>query len=280
MGRSALERRETMADGAVRRRSRSELTLRVISAVLLIPFALFVVYQGGWWLAAGSAVFAAVMGFEWCRMAGQGPIWLAAIGLAAINLYFGISDTLIVSLALTAFALVFGLLHGRRFALAAFGMLYAGGMPFALQVLREGGPWEGQAAALILMAIVWASDSGAYFAGRGFGGPTLSADSPNKTWSGAVGAIVCSVLSGAIAAGLMDARLLIWLIFGAALSIVAQLGDLFESQIKRRFGVKDASGLVPGHGGIMDRVDGLGAVCVVAVAAFLALPGLSAALGF
>ncbi|MEL6754300.1 MAG: hypothetical protein AAFO57_09760, partial [Pseudomonadota bacterium] len=71
MGRSALERREAMADGAVRRRSRSELTLRVISAMLLIPFALFVVYQGGWWLAAGSAVFAAVMGFEWCRMAGQ-----------------------------------------------------------------------------------------------------------------------------------------------------------------------------------------------------------------
>ncbi|MEM9740882.1 MAG: phosphatidate cytidylyltransferase, partial [Pseudomonadota bacterium] len=124
------------------------------------------------------------------------------------------------------------------------------------------------------------SDSGAYFAGRGFGGPPLSADSPNKTWSGAFGAVICSVLAGAIAAGLLKADLLVWLVFGAVLSVVAQFGDLFESQIKRQFGVKDASGLVPGHGGVMDRVDGLGAVCVLAVAAFLAFPGLVSTLGF
>lgn len=261
-------------------RTRSELALRVASALVLIPFALFVVHQGGVWLAVGSALFAGVMGFEWCRMAAQGPVWLAVPVLAVINLAFFAAPAAWVCGALGVFALIFGALHGRGFALGAFGMMYAGGLPFALQVLREGGPWDGQAAALILMAIVWASDSGAYFAGRGFGGPALSTDSPNKTWSGALGAVICSVLSGAIAAGIEDAGLTTWLLFGAAISVVAQAGDLFESQIKRQFGVKDASGLVPGHGGVMDRVDGLGAVCVLAVAAFLAAPGLVESLGF
>lgn len=261
-------------------RTRSELALRVISALVLIPFALFVVHQGGAWLAVGAALFAAVMGYEWCRMSGQGPVWLAAGVLAAINLAFFAVPASWVSAALGGFALIFGALHGRGFALGAFGMLYAGGLPFALQVLREGGPWDGQAAALILMAIVWASDSGAYFAGRGFGGPALSMDSPNKTWSGAFGAVICSMLSGAIAAGILEANLTAWLAFGAGISVIAQLGDLFESQIKRQFGVKDASGLVPGHGGVMDRVDGLGAVCVLAVAIFLAVPGLVELLGF
>ncbi|MCI4646316.1 MAG: phosphatidate cytidylyltransferase [Hyphomonadaceae bacterium] len=261
-------------------RTRSELALRVASALVLIPFALFVVHQGGAWLACGAAVFAAVMGYEWCRMSGQGPVWLAAGALGLSNLAFLAVSAGWVSAVLGASALAFGALHGRGFALGAFGMLYAGGLPFALQVLREGGPWDGQAAALILMAIVWASDSGAYFAGRGFGGPALSTDSPNKTWSGALGAVICSVLSGAIAAGILEADLTAWMLFGAAISVAAQLGDLFESQIKRQFDVKDASGLVPGHGGIMDRVDGLGAVCFLAVAAFLAMPGLVGILGF
>lgn len=149
-----------MAEGAASRRSPGELALRVASALVLIPFALGVVHAGGWWMAAGAALFAAAMAFEWCRMARQGPVWLAMPALAGINLAFGIAGAAEVSLALGGFALVFGLLHGRRFALAAFGMIYAGGLPFALQVLRAGGPWEGQAAALILMAIVWASDWG------------------------------------------------------------------------------------------------------------------------
>lgn len=269
-----------MAEDVADRRRRGELALRVTSSLVLIPFALGVVYAGGWWLAAGAALFAGVMAFEWCRMAGQGPVWLAVAGVAGVNLAFEIIGAAEVCFALAGFALAFGLLHGRRFALAAFGVVYAGGLPFALQLLREGGPWEGQAAALILMAIVWASDSGAYFAGRGFGGPSLSVDSPNKTWSGAIGGIVCAVLSGAIAAGLLGAGLALWMVFGAAVSACAQAGDLFESQIKRRFGVKDASGLVPGHGGVMDRVDGLGAVCLLAVGTFLVSPGLVTALGF
>ncbi|MEM7767596.1 MAG: phosphatidate cytidylyltransferase, partial [Pseudomonadota bacterium] len=147
-----------------------------------------------------------------------------------------------------------------------------------LLALREG-PWDGQAAALIFMAIVWASDSAAYFAGRGFGGPALSPGSPNKTWSGALGAVFCCMLCGAIAAGLVGGDQLAWVCVGGMISVIAQAGDLLESSLKRRFGVKDASGLVPGHGGVMDRVDGLGAVCVAGGLILAAAPGLVAALG-
>lgn len=273
-----------MSVEAPARRSAGELALRIASAAVLIPFALFVVHRGGWWLGAGAAVFAAAMAYEWARMSGQKGAWVAIAGLAAANLAYPALSPGQPGLALgvgglVATGLVLGALNPRAAPLALFGALYAGGMPLALQVLR-GGPWDGAAAALILMAIVWASDSAAYFAGRGFGGPALSPkDSPNKTWSGALGALLCSALSGMIAAGLLGASGLVWALFGAAISAVAQGGDLFESQLKRRFGVKDASGLVPGHGGVMDRVDGLGAVCVASVVLFLLVPGLVPTLG-
>ena len=259
-------------------RTGGELALRVISAAILIPFALFVVWAGGWWLAVGAGLFAAAMGYEWSRMSGHGPGWLLVAAISALNLSVPLLAVELFCALLIAVALVFAAINFRDPAIAAFGVLYAGGLPFALQLLRAG-PWDGQAAALILMAIVWASDSAAYFAGRGFGGPPLTADSPNKTWSGAIGAVLACMLCGLIAAGLLSAHSLVWALAGAGVSVTAQLGDLFESQLKRRFGVKDASGLVPGHGGVMDRVDGLGAVCIVAVTVFLALPGLVERLG-
>lgn len=259
--------------------ARGELVLRVLSALALIPFALFVVWAGGWWLAVGAALFAAAMGYEWTRMSGQGPVWLSASGLAVINLAYPLVPVALLCAALAGFALVFAMRHRRDFAMAAFGMLYVGGMPFALQLLR-GGPWDGQTAALILMAMVWASDSGAFFTGRALGGPALTPDSPNKTWAGAAGGVLASMAAGTIAAELTGAQPLVWIAAGAGLSVTAQFGDLMESQLKRGFSVKDASGLVPGHGGVMDRVDGLGAVCVIAVAAFLGLPGFADRLGF
>ena len=140
--------------------------------------------------------------------------------------------------------------------------------------------WNGRAAALILMGMVWASDSGAYFAGRYFGGPLLSPkDSPNKTWSGAIGAVVATALCGPIAAEVFHAPLMRWIVFAAVLSIVCQYGDLIESRFKRRFGAKDASSILPGHGGLMDRVDGLGAVCVVSVSLFTIAPNLVGFMG-
>jgi len=166
----------------------------------------------------------------------------------------------------------------RERSASGFAVLYTSGMPLALYALREG-PWDGVAAALIIMGIVWASDSAAYFAGRGFGGPPLSPESPGKTWTGSLGAVVCSVLCGIIAARITGGSVFEWAVFGGLISVLAQLGDLFESRIKRRYGVKDASGLVPGHGGVMDRVDGLGLVCVFSAVALYIWPALRQTLG-
>ncbi|MCH7931170.1 MAG: CDP-archaeol synthase, partial [Proteobacteria bacterium] len=119
-----------------------------------------------------------------------------------------------------------------------------------------------------LFAVVWATDVGAYFAGRGVGGPKLLPRiSPGKTWAGLVGGVVCAALVGAAAAALLDLPSHAPLILvSALLAVVAQAGDLFESMVKRRFKAKDSGTLIPGHGGVLDRLDGLlAAAPVVAV---------------
>lgn len=259
-----------------------ELALRVVSALVLIPFALFVVATGGLILAIACAVFAAIMGYEWARMTAS-PIMPTTAVLAAVAVfaaYFG--DWSVAFIALLISAAIIAAVHPARInerAVAAFGVFYSAGLPLGLFFLRDG-EWYGQAAALILMGTVWASDTGAYFAGRGFGGPPLSPrDSPSKTWSGAIGAVVCSGLCGLIAAGLLDASRVAWLVTGISISIVAQWGDLFESSLKRRYGVKDTSGFLPGHGGVMDRVDGLGMAAVFCAALMALATGIHSTLG-
>jgi phosphatidate cytidylyltransferase len=124
-------------------------------------------------------------------------------------------------------------------------------------------------AVLWLFAVVWAEDTGAYFAGRLIGGPKLAPRiSPNKTWAGAVGGTVAAIIAGSavvILAGIEWKAMHALVAF--VVSVAAQIGDLIESAIKRRFGVKDASALIPGHGGMMDRVDGF----LIAAAAGLAI---------
>ena len=119
-----------------------------------------------------------------------------------------------------------------------------------------------------MLLIVWVTDIGGYFAGRGIGGPKLwPRVSPKKTWAGAVGGLVFSLVVAAAFALLGFGKMLPLLLFGAVLSVVSQLGDLFESAVKRRFGVKDSSHLIPGHGGFLDRLDGF--VAAIVFAAFI-----------
>ncbi len=258
----------------------NELLLRVLSALVLIPFGLYVVWKGGAALACGCALFAALMSYEWVRMSVSPllrfmvPLSIAAPIIAGI---FGLLPGLFALLACAAIAAALHPLPASRF-MSGFGLLYVSGMPLALYALRDG-PWQGQLAALLIMAIVWISDSAAYFAGRGFGGPPLSPESPSKTWTGTVGAIVCCVLAGMVAARLSGGDPVAWAVIGGLISIISQSGDLFESALKRRYGVKDASGLVPGHGGVMDRVDGFGMVCIIMAAIFYASTFLVNTLG-
>jgi phosphatidate cytidylyltransferase len=128
-------------------------------------------------------------------------------------------------------------------------------------------PGYGFAALIFVLAIVWVTDSGAFFAGRFIGGPKLWPRlSPKKTWAGAIGGLIAGVLAGAVAAAFFGVPMTSGLVAAAiGLSVFCQLGDLFESWVKREFGAKDSGSIIPGHGGIMDRVDGLTFAAMAAV---------------
>lgn len=257
-----------------------DLGLRLLSAAVLIPFGLFVVWKGGGMLAVACGVFAALMAYEWVRMTAS-PSMKWVVTLAILPFIPAAFGALVSSVwVLVGATLLASVTHpsGDRRGAESFGLLYVAGMPLALFLMREG-PWDGAAAALIFMGVVWGSDSAAYFSGRLLGGPALHPDSPAKTWSGAIGAVIFSALCGLLAARITGGSILAWVALGGLISIVAQYGDLFESQMKRRYGVKDSGAFVPGHGGLLDRVDGLGLVCMVAVLVFLFAPSLIGVLG-
>ena len=154
---------------------------------------------------------------------------------------------------------------------------YAGALAMGPIILRSDGE-QGFLAVLFLFAIVWTTDIGAYFAGRALGGPKLMPGvSPNKTWAGAIGGLLASVLAALVVAKMAALTSLFALAMVAVvLSVSAQAGDLFESFLKRRFNAKDSSHLIPGHGGLMDRLDGFVTASVAAVMIGLARGGFEA----
>ena len=258
-------------------RAGHNLILRIVSAAVLAPVALAAAYVGGWpfalfWTAAAVAVL-----WEWLTLvAGPGHRLMfascaSAIAVAALVDWRGRPAVSFLLIGLGALAAIIFAPRGRR-AWIVGGIFYAGAMVLAPLLLRNGGA-GGFLALIALFAIVWTTDILGYFAGRSIGGPKLApAISPNKTWSGALagalGAMLVSAGGARLTGGPYD-PVAIGLV-GLLLSAVAQLGDLLESWIKRRFGTKDASQLIPGHGGVMDRLDGFWAAalvgCVIGVA--------------
>ncbi|MEL7129408.1 MAG: phosphatidate cytidylyltransferase [Pseudomonadota bacterium] len=252
-----------------------ELAMRMASAAVLIPFGLVAVWKGGLALSAVAALCAAAMAFEWSRMARSQMAVLMIGGVILANLVHPIDArwALMLLIAAGALASLFDHLNGRGVS-ALLGTLYTGGLPLALQALRTT-PDAGFVLAMGIMLLSWSSDTSAYFVGRQFGGPLLSPqDSPNKTWSGALGAVVGSVIAACIFSHFVGGPLLLWALAGVFVSIMAQIGDLFESQMKRQHGVKDTSGILPGHGGVMDRLDGFGTASVAALALTRVIPEL------
>ena len=244
---------------APRARFGSDLKPRVAAAVAMGGLAVATAWIGGfifavfWWFAS------IVVLWEWQRLVGGARLAeRVAVGglLVALAALFALHNSILGAIAALVLGTVaVGWLAGRREGIwAAAGVLYAGALVASVVLLRIS-PRFGLAAVLWLFAVVWGADIAAYFAGRLIRGPRLwPSVSPGKTWAGAiVGALAGAVLGLTLAAWTNRLAALFWL--GVATAIVSELGDLFESALKRRFGVKDSSSLIPGHGGLMDRLD-------------------------
>lgn len=275
---------EIAAAGAPPERWR-DLRKRALSAAVLGPAALGCVWLGAtpWTLLIAVAV--AVLTWEWVHLCGLRtrllpgmavPVAVLASGILAIAEH---PRAALLALIL-GWALTWWTAARLRSAAAprqpagwlAAGVLYIGLAGIALIELRHDNQ-AGRANVLFLFLVVWASDIGAYLAGRALGGPKLApAVSPNKTWSGAAGGLAAAMVVGvATAEALAPGAASRAAALAAILGVMAQAGDLLESWIKRRFDVKDTSRLIPGHGGLLDRLDGLLAAAPVAALLAFAL---------
>lgn len=243
----------------------SNLRLRVISAAVLIPVAVALVALGGWWFTGLVAVVGVLMANEWDRLTGGTGVGSAGVALAvlllAAVLLTAAGATLEAMLLLLAAIPVLAILarwRNRRLVWPMLGVLWLG-LPCIAAVWLRQLPDVGLEAVLWVLVLVWASDSGAYAAGRGIGGPKLAPRiSPNKTWAGLAGGVIGAAVVGAVAArttglgGVLELT-----VISAVLAAFSQVGDLAESALKRHFSVKDSGALIPGHGGILDRLDAL-----------------------
>ncbi|MCC8958542.1 phosphatidate cytidylyltransferase [Bradyrhizobium sp. Pear77] len=248
--------------------------MRVVAALVLAPVAIALAYLGG--IAWSLLVTLVAVGLfaEWLMVTGLGRELrvmvpgVVALLLAGLCLIAGRIDAALVVLA--SGAVVVALTSGVRRNWAIAGLLYAAAAEIASVLLRLDTA-KGFAALMFVLLIVWVTDIGGYFAGRSIGGPKLWVRvSPKKTWAGAAGGFVASLLVAACFAAFEIGTAGPLLMLGAVLSVVSQLGDLFESAVKRRFGVKDSSHIIPGHGGLLDRLDGfVAAVIVAAIFGFL-----------
>lgn len=263
------------------------LRLRVASALVMVPVALGLTLLGSWPFALLVAAVLVAMAIEWRQLtrsafAGRDGTLAAgaALALALVAVLLGLlghaGTALAVLLLGAAASWLIGVLAGGASLWPPLGVLYLGLPGLALIWLR-GLPEIGVQVLVWLLIVVWATDIVAYFAGRGLGGPRLApVISPGKTWAGLLGGMLGAGLAGIAAAALVGSeRLLQAGGLGAVLAIVAQLGDLAESALKRRAGVKDSGGLIPGHGGVLDRIDGLVfAAPALALSGLLLRPGL------
>jgi phosphatidate cytidylyltransferase len=268
-----------------------ELLLRVMSALVLAPLAVGVAYLGGWAFIAFWGIAALVVLWEWSALvAGNERRAILMIGGAAVLLAVLLTGVpgspddvheLRLLAALTVLAMgmlaVAALAPRAQRVWTAAGIPYAGCMGLAPIVLRADAQY-GFSAMVFLFAVVWGTDILAYFVGRAIGGPKLAPQiSPKKTWSGAIGGVAAALAAAAALALATGLRNVVALgLLAAVLSMVAQAGDLFESAVKRRYGAKDSSHLIPGHGGLMDRLDGFVAAAAVAAVIGLAHGGMQA----
>jgi len=244
------------------------LLVRIAAALVLAPLAIAIAYAGGWLWSALVTLAAIGLYAEWLTIAATARearivvCGVTALAVAGLCLAATRIDAALIVLAI-GFLVVAAISRQRR-GWVAGGFFYAAAAQTASVLVRLDSS-DGFVALVFVLLIVWVTDIGGYFAGRGIGGPKLwPRVSPKKTWAGAIGGFGASLLVAAGFVAFDFGRAESLLPLGAILSIVSQLGDLFESAVKRRFGVKDSSHIIPGHGGLLDRLDGFVAAIVLA----------------
>jgi phosphatidate cytidylyltransferase len=263
-------------------KKRSDLALRVVSSLVLVPLVIGITYVGGWPFALLWGAAAVGIWYEWSALVSGGvrrPALLAGgLALVAATAFAGLGrvDHALIALALGILAAVVVAKPSRRIWTAS-GIVYAGAALLAPIVLRQDAEF-GFVAVLLLYAVVWATDIGGYFGGRAIGGPKLwRRVSPNKTWSGALSGTAAAIVAGLAVSRFGGAPALLLMVpVILILSAVSQAGDLFESAIKRQFDAKDSGHILPGHGGLMDRLDGFLVAATVAALIGLAHGGINA----
>jgi phosphatidate cytidylyltransferase len=259
--------------------SANNLVLRAVSAAVLGPLVLVLAYCGGWLFFLLCAAAAAGILWEWTRLVADSAdprilipgfaALLFALVLTGVDEPGAAAAMIFIGAALAAGVMA---AWPRRFPArnpllwGACGIVYAGIAFLGPALLRRDAAW-GFVAVLFVAATVWATDIFAYAVGRVVGGPLLwPRISPNKTWAGAIGGVLGGVAAGTSVAYASGVDKLVAVgVVALLLSVLTQTGDLFESAVKRRFGAKDAGSLIPGHGGLMDRLDGFLVAAIVAL---------------
>jgi phosphatidate cytidylyltransferase len=246
----------------------ADLGVRTASAVVLVPVVLGVVWLGSFWFTGLIVALGILMATEWVRIAyGNNKAQLLIHEVAAASLIMGsLKLSLLALLILTVISWFLQRKdHFNIFKL--LGVFYIGLPILAFDVLRSDAA-AGFLAVVWCMIIVWSADIMAYFFGRIIGGPKLASRiSPKKTWAGMLGAIVGAALASWAVSYFGEINVWPLALVAALFAILEQGGDIFESAFKRQFGVKDSGALIPGHGGVLDRVDGL--ITVVTIAAIV-----------
>ncbi len=258
---------------------KSNLLMRIISALVMLPIAIYIILNGGLIYFVLISLLTVLILFEWngiCENKSLSVVfWMQAICsiLLMLQVIWGSPYIFLSSISSLVTIIAAAYLVNAKIGWAVLGFTYAVVPSISFLLLYEDAGGE---VVLWMMIVIWSMDTGAYFAGKNIGGPKMSPKiSPNKTWSGLIGGTITAMVTGYLYAYFVrDYNILLFesasilLILSGLFAILSQLGDLAESALKRKFDVKDSGALIPGHGGIMDRVDG---VLFVAPAVVLAV---------